>query len=41
MENKTMDILECIQKRYSYRGSYKNTSVPREELLKMRKRKNR
>jgi len=27
-----MDILECIQKRYSYRGAYKNTPVPREDL---------
>jgi len=27
-----MDIIECIQKRYSYRGPYKNTPVPRENL---------
>ena len=30
-----MDIFECIQKRYSYRGSYKNTPVPREDLEKI------
>jgi nitroreductase len=27
-----MNILECIQKRYSYRGSYKNVPVSREDL---------
>jgi len=27
-----MDVLECIQKRYSYRGSYHHTPVPREHL---------
>ena len=32
-----MDILECIQKRYSYRGSYKNAPVPREDLEKIMK----
>jgi len=30
-----MDILECVQKRYSYRGAYKNTPVPREDLEKI------
>ena len=30
-----MDILECIQKRYSYRGPYKNTPVPRDDLEKI------
>jgi nitroreductase len=30
-----MDIFECIQKRYSYRGPYKNTPVPREDLEKI------
>jgi nitroreductase len=30
-----MDIFECIQKRYSYRGSYKNTPIPREDLEKI------
>ncbi|MDR2581764.1 MAG: nitroreductase family protein [Fibromonadaceae bacterium] len=30
-----MDIFECIQKRYSYRGSYVNTPVPREDLEKI------
>ena len=32
-----MDIIECIQKRYSYRGSYKNILVPREDLEKILK----
>jgi len=32
-----MDIIECIQKRYSYRGPYKNTLVPREDLEKILK----
>jgi len=32
-----MDIIECIQRRYSYRGSYKNTLVPREDLEKILK----
>jgi len=32
-----MDIFECIQKRYSYRGSYKNIPVPREDLEKIMK----
>jgi len=32
-----MDIIECIQKRYSYRGYYKNTPVPREDLEKILK----
>ena len=27
-----MDVIECIQKRYSYRGPYKNIFVPREDL---------
>lgn len=30
-----MDIFECIEKRYSYRGAYKNTPVPREDLEKI------
>jgi nitroreductase len=30
-----MDIIECIQQRYSYRGAYKNTLVPRENLEKI------
>jgi len=30
-----MDFFECIQKRYSYRSSYKNTPVPREDLEKI------
>ena len=32
-----MDILECIQKRHSYRGAYKSTPVPREDLEKIMK----
>jgi nitroreductase len=32
-----MDIFECIEKRYSFRGSYKNTKVPRENLEKIMK----
>ena len=32
-----MDIFGCLQKRYSYRGSYKNTPVPREDLEKILK----
>ena len=35
MKNKLMDIFECIQKRYSYRGSYLNTPIPRENLEKI------
>ena len=34
-ESKIMDIFECIQKRYSYRGPYKNISVNREDLEKI------
>ena len=30
-----MDALEVIKKRHSYRGSYKNTPVPREDLRKI------
>ncbi|MDR2546388.1 MAG: nitroreductase family protein [Lachnospiraceae bacterium] len=30
-----MDIFECIQKRYSYRGSYMKTAIPRENLEKI------
>ena len=30
-----MDFFECIQKRYSYRGSYASTPVPREDLEKI------
>jgi len=30
-----MDVFECIQKRYSYRGSYKDTPVPREDIEKI------
>jgi len=30
-----MDVFECIQKRCSYRGSYKTTPVPREDLEKI------
>jgi nitroreductase len=30
-----MDILESILKRHSYRGPYKNTPVPREDLQKI------
>jgi len=29
-----MDIIECIQRRYSYRGPYKSTPVPSEDLGK-------
>jgi nitroreductase len=29
------DIFECIQKRYSYRGAYVNTPIPRENLEKI------
>ena len=32
-----MDILECMQKRYSFRGAYKTTPVPRENLEKIMK----
>ena len=32
-----MDVLECIQKRYSYRGTYKDIPVPREDLEKILK----
>jgi len=32
-----MDIIECIQRRYSYRGPYKSTLVPREDLEKILK----
>ena len=32
-----MDVLECIQKRYSYRGSYKNSPAPRGDLEKIMK----
>jgi nitroreductase len=31
----SMDIFECLQKRYSYRGAYKDTAVPREDLEKI------
>jgi nitroreductase len=37
MKEENMDIIECIQKRYSYRGSYKNTPVSREDLEKIMK----
>ena len=30
-----MDVFECIQKRYSYRGSYLDTPVPRSDLEKI------
>jgi nitroreductase len=30
-----MNTLEAIKNRYSFRGSYKNTSVPREDLKKI------
>jgi len=30
-----MDVFECIQARYSYRGQYTNTPVPRENLEKI------
>jgi nitroreductase len=30
-----MDIFETIEKRYSYRGDFKQTPVPREHLLKI------
>jgi len=30
-----MDVFECIQRRYSYRGSYMDTPVPREDLEKI------
>jgi nitroreductase len=30
-----MDIFECLQKRYSYRGAYTHTPVPREDLEKI------
>ena len=32
-----MDIFNCIENRYSYRGAYKNTPVPREDLEKILK----
>ena len=32
-----MDVFECIHKRYSYRGTYKDTIVPRENLEKILK----
>ena len=32
-----MDILECIQRRYSYRGAYKSAPVPREDMEKIMK----
>jgi nitroreductase len=30
-----MNVFECIQNRYSYRGHYKNTPVPRQDLEKI------
>ena len=30
-----MDVFECIQKRYTYRGAYLDTPVPREHLEKI------
>jgi len=30
-----MDIFEVIKKRYSFRGSYKNTKIPRDDLKKI------
>ncbi|MCL2181124.1 MAG: nitroreductase family protein [Treponema sp.] len=30
-----MDALEAVRKRYSFRGSYKNTPVPRDDLKKI------
>ena len=30
-----MELLELINKRHSYRGEYENTSVPREDLIKI------
>jgi nitroreductase len=30
-----MDLFECLHKRNSYRGAYKNTPVPREDLEKI------
>jgi nitroreductase len=35
IKRKIMDIFECIEKRYSYRGPYKNIPVPREDLEKI------
>jgi len=32
-----MEIFECIETRFSYRGTYKNTPVPREDLKKILK----
>jgi nitroreductase len=32
-----MDIFECLQKRYSFRGAYKSAPVPRENLEKILK----
>jgi len=32
-----MDVFECIYKRRSYRGSYKDTLIPREDLEKILK----
>ncbi|MDR0322288.1 MAG: nitroreductase family protein [Treponema sp.] len=32
-----MDVFECIRNRYSYRGRYKNTPVPRQDLEKILK----
>ena len=32
-----MNVFECIQERYSYRGAYKNKAVPREDLEKIMK----
>ena len=36
-KEKDMDVLECIQKRYSYRGAYLSTAVPRDDLEKIMK----
>jgi nitroreductase len=30
-----MDFFECVEKRYSYRGAFKNIQVPREDLEKI------
>jgi nitroreductase len=32
-----MNVFECLQKRYSYRGIYKNIPIPREDLEKILK----
>jgi nitroreductase len=35
LKEEKMDIFECLENRYSYRGAYKNSPVPREDLEKI------